>query len=251
MLLAEHDPQTCAVLSESLRAAGCRVLVAVNGREALESTRREKPDLVVLDWTLPGIDGRAVCRSLRDDPGTATLPIVLLTGFRSRRSCSQRIAAFETGADDSLTKPCNPREFVLRVEAVLRRTCWTAKGGENAQEFSGEKLLVVLGPLQMDRLRRAVTLDGQLLTLTPKEYHLLDLLAGARGLPVSSHRLLREVWKFSGPASQTRTLAAHVARLRKKLGEHAAMIVTNNNGAYRLSALNAVGSAGTQQLAAA
>jgi DNA-binding response OmpR family regulator len=241
VLLAEHEKQNRVLLGESLRAAGCRVLLAASGPEALEAARQAKPDLSVLDWSLPLIDGRSVCRALRDDPATTAMPIVLLTASRSRSSCSQRIAAFETGADDSVTKPCNPREFVLRVESVLRRARLTANAGENFHGISGENLIVRLGALRMDRLRRLVALDGQSLMLTPKEYHLLDLLAGACGLPVSSRRLLKEVWGFSGPANQTRTLASHVARLRKKLGDHAAMIVTSHSGAYRLSALSTVG----------
>lgn len=233
--------------AERLHHAGFDVLLAATGPAALETARRRRPAVTILDRALPGLDGEAVCRALRQDPTTAALLVTMLTP-RGRAAGNQRITAFETGADDCVSKPFNPREMVLRVESLLRRARATAPhptdqllpADDAVPEAEPPALVETVGPFRIDWLRREVRVDGEIIPFTPTEFHLFRLLVEGRGQPVSRAYLLTEVWGHRGPPSYTRTLDMHVRRVRVRLGRHGQLLVTLRSRGYRLSTLISV-----------
>ena len=201
VLVVDDDPTVREVVIDYLRAAGHEVSEAVDGAAALEAVRGAGPDLVVLDVMMPGIDGLEVCRRLRRQ---GDVPIVLLTALGSEQD---RVVGLEIGADDYVTKPFSPRELVLRVDSILRRS----NGGGDTD------LPPVLtdGGLVVDRSRRLVTLDGEETPLTGREFDLLVFLMSRPGVAFSRDDLLQQVWGWSfGDQS---TVTVHVRRLREKV----------------------------------
>jgi DNA-binding response OmpR family regulator len=206
LLLVEDDHRISEPLRAALVAEGFAVEAAETGEDALARIDDELPDLVLLDLTLPGIDGLEVCRRLRVDH--PALPIVMLT---ARAEEVDVVVGLGTGADDYVTKPFRVAELVARIRARLRAG---AAGGAAAEE----RLRV--GGLEVDLAARRVVDGGAELDLTPKEFDLLALLAREAGRTVRRERIMREVWDehWWGP---TRTLDNHVSSLRRKLGDHA------------------------------
>jgi DNA-binding response OmpR family regulator len=198
VLVVEDDDAIAAPLAEGLSREGFDVSRVATGVAALEAPT---PDLVLLDLGLPDIDGYAVCRQLR---ARSSVPILVLT---ARGAEVDRVVGLELGADDYIVKPFGFRELVARIRAVLRR--------------SGEPLppdqVQVLGALTVDRRSRRVLVDGTEVTLSPKEFDLLALLAEDPGAVVNRQTILEEVWDphWYGP---TKTVDVHVASLRRKLG---------------------------------
>ncbi|HEU4721459.1 MAG TPA: response regulator transcription factor, partial [Gemmatimonadaceae bacterium] len=188
---------------------------------ALESARRERPALIVLDLMLPGMSGYEVLEQLRANDATRDVAVLMLT---ARREESDRIQGLSLGADDYLTKPFSPQELVLRVGAILRRL---SAGGAT----SGDRLQ--LGPLQIDLGAHQVKVDGVPVDLTPTEFKLLLTLAERRGRVQGRAHLLETVWE-AAPDIQTRTVDMHVQRLRAKLGVAGDMIETVRGFGYRL-----------------
>ena len=185
------------------------------------------PDLIVLDRMLPGISGDEVLQSLRADPATRNVPILILT---ARREQQDRIAGFELGADDYLTKPFSPRELVLRVDAILRRALGELK------PIAGGGRTLRAGSLRLDVGAHIVTLDGVDVTLTPTEFRLLRLLMERRGRTQSRRQLLAEAWRVDSSTAariHTRTVDMHVRRLRGKLGSAGDWIETVRGFGYR------------------
>ena len=201
VLVVDDDATVREVVVDYLRNAGHDVHEAVDGEAALEAVRRVETDLVVLDVMMPGLDGLEVCRRLRLH---SDVPIVLLTALGAEQD---RVVGLETGADDYVTKPFSPRELVLRVESILRRSSGTAD--------PEVPTVVVDGDLVVDRGRRRVTLGGRETALTGREFDLLAFLAARPGVAFSRDDLLQQVWGWSfGDQS---TVTVHVRRLREKV----------------------------------
>jgi DNA-binding response OmpR family regulator len=200
VLVVDDDPTVREVVVSYLRAGGHQVREVADGEAALNEVADARPDIVVLDIMLPGIDGLEVCRRLRRQ---GTLPIVMLTALGGE---ADRVVGLELGADDYVTKPFSPRELVLRVDSVLRRS------GE-----SGLPSDVVLrdGDLVLDSARHVVQRDGGRLALTSREFDLLRFFLSNAGVAFTRAELLDKVWGWSfGDQS---TVTVHVRRLREKV----------------------------------
>ena len=220
ILVADGDPVVIDLLKPSLVGAGFVSVVSQNGRDTLEKTRLERPDLVVLDLMLPDMSGLEVCKILKSNTGTAKIPLIILTAMATE---VDRIVALEIGADDYVTKPFSPRELVLRIQAVLRRS----HSGESTPELKR------IGRLELDTGRYSVHFGAKLLRLTPIEFKLLEALIDYRGHPLSRESLLTNVW--SGDKSITaRTVDTHIQRLRDKLGAAGSWIETVRGKGYKI-----------------
>jgi two-component system phosphate regulon response regulator PhoB len=225
VLVVEDEPDIAALIAYQLTREGFRVETAANGTEALAAVAREIPDLVVLDRMLPGLSGDEVLQTLRTESATKTIPILILT---AKRDQEDRIAGFELGADDYLTKPFSPRELVLRVQAILRRL----------KKASGEAggMVLRVGPITVDVGSHQALLDGEELHLTPTEFRLLRSLVERSGRTQSRQQLLERAWSVESHISdriQTRTVDMHVRRLRAKLGRVGDWIETVRGFGYR------------------
>ena len=225
VLVVEDEPDIAALIAYQLTREGFRVETAANGNEALSAVGREVPDLVVLDRMLPGLSGDEVLQTLRTESATKTIPILVLT---AKKEQEDRIAGFELGADDYLTKPFSPRELVLRVRAILRRL-------EKASGREGGRVIRV-GPVTVDVGSHQALLDGEELHLTPTEFRLLRSLVERSGRTQSRQQLLERAWSVESHISdriQTRTVDMHVRRLRAKLGRVGDWIETVRGFGYR------------------
>ena len=220
-ILVVEDEQAIADLVRAyLKRDGFGVVWARSGEQALEELARHPVRLVVLDIGLPGIDGFEVCRRLR---ARTTVPILILS---ARDDEVDRVAGLEAGADDYVTKPFSPRELVARVKAILRRA--GAPGGL----VEGGSL--ALGDVALDRASRTVTVGGEPVELTSREFDLLAALLAHPGVVLSRDRLLQMAWEgeFAGG---TRTVDVHVAQLRAKLGRPD-FVETVRGAGYKVSA---------------
>jgi two-component system, OmpR family, response regulator RegX3 len=206
ILLVEDEASIREPLAEVLRSEGFETLVAGSVAEALEEARRS-PDLVLLDVMLPDGSGFDVCRELRRD---SQVPIIMLT---ARGEEADRVVGLELGADDYVVKPFSGREVVARIRAVLRRTA--------APEAAADNRPLEVGDVRLDPAKREVTLQGEALDLSRKEFELLHLLLRNAGSVVTRERLIDEVWDVNWFGS-TKTLDVHVSGLRKKLGDDSA-----------------------------
>ena len=200
VLLVEDEENLASLVEAYLRQEGYPVIAVATGAEALRVLGQEPIRLVVLDLTLPDIDGLDLCRQIRT---RSTVPIVMLT---ARDEEADRLAGLEVGADDYIGKPFSPKELVARMKAVLRRT----------EPHAGDEMLV-LGDVVVQRDAREVGVAGQPVELRPKEFDLLAYLIQNRGVVVSRDVLLERVWGLDY-AGGTRTVDVHVAQLRRKLG---------------------------------
>ncbi len=201
VLLAEDDPTISEIVARYLERDGHVVECVRDGATALHRALSDVPDLVVLDIMLPGVDGLEVCRRLR---AATTAPVVLLTALGGE---TDRVAGLELGADDYVTKPFSPRELVLRVRAVLRRSQGAA--------YARSSGVVSDGDLRIDRGARRALLAGAELVLTTREFDLLAFLVGNPGIAFDRRSLLAQVWGWDfGDES---TVTVHVRRLRSKI----------------------------------
>ena len=204
ILVVDDEETMVRSLSTLLAEEGYEVTVAMNGAQALEAARTERPDLILLDVMLPGIDGMEVCRQIRT---WSTVPIIMLT---AKTGEVDKVVGLEVGADDYVTKPFSSRELVARVKANLRRAQMQA---QQAQE---ERLAA--GDVAIDLGTRRVTVRGREVTLSPKEFDLLKVLLSHPGRVLGRDFLLNQVWgeDFFG---DTRTLDVHIRWLREKIEE--------------------------------
>jgi DNA-binding response OmpR family regulator len=201
VLLIDDDEALCGLLGEYLEPFGFAVKVANHPDDGLRAIASDAPDIVVLDVMMPGMDGFAVCRKVRE---TSRVPIVMLT---ARGGVMDRIVGLELGADDYLPKPFEPRELVARLQAVLRR-------GAHAAEDD----VVRVGALEVDRRARAARLDGRPLELTTAEFELLGLFLRNRRAALSRDRILEATRGLDWEAYD-RSIDVLVSRLRQKLGD--------------------------------
>jgi DNA-binding response OmpR family regulator len=209
VLVVEDEPTLVDTLEYNLSRQDYEVLTAMDGHTALELARRERPDLVVLDLMLPGIDGLEVCRILRQE---MSVPILMLT---ARDEEIDKVVGLEVGADDYMTKPFSMRELMARVKALLRRERLireelSAEGEEPRDEP------LIFGDLTIDRVRREVQRNGESLHLKPREYELLVFLARHRGMVLSRDLILERVWGWDYDGG-SRTVDVHVHWLREKI----------------------------------
>jgi phosphate regulon transcriptional regulator PhoB len=220
VLIVEDEPDILSLLVFHLEREGYQVTQSRTGPEGLRLAGASPPDLVLLDLMLPGMDGLEVCRRLRQDPATRSLPIVMLT---ARGDEVDRVLGLELGADDYVVKPFSPRELVARIRAVLRR----------ARPDPATRALV-LGRLAIDFSGHRVTVDGKPVGLTRKEFDLLRALTEARGRVLSREYLLDHVWGYTAAGEiESRTVDVHVRRLRQKLGAEGQRIGTVTGVGYR------------------
>jgi DNA-binding response OmpR family regulator len=199
ILVVDDELKIARLVRDYLTEAGFDVTLASTGPSALAAARSQRPDLVILDLGLPGMDGYDVTRSIR---ARSSIPIIMLT---ARSEETDRIVGLELGADDYVVKPFSPRELVARVKAVLRRT-----GGEIATETIRAKNLV------MDIPRRMVERDGEGIDLTATEFELLRILSASPGRVFTRGQLLDSIRGVSSE-SYERAIDAHIKNLRKKL----------------------------------
>ena len=218
IVIVEDDAVIRAVLEMALAAEGfTKVVSSARGDEGLATIRRRKPDLVLLDVMLPGLDGFAICRSVRATPALSGTRIIMLT---ARTQNEDVVRGLECGADDYVTKPCDRKVLIARIHAVLRRGAIVAPGAD----FDG---------LVLDAEGRTATLDGAELKLPPGEFRILALLAAHRGRVLARSRILDAVQ--SGDKFTTeRTIDVQIANLRRKLGRWAEHIETIRGVGYRV-----------------
>jgi DNA-binding response OmpR family regulator len=201
ILIAEDDAKQAELVRMYLEREGHAVLVSGDGRTALEQVRQKRPDLVVLDVMMPGVDGLDVCRVLRAESG---VPIVMLT---ARTTEDDVLLGLDLGADDYVTKPYSPRELMARIRAVLRR---------GSSGVATDAAVHRVGALVVDVGRHEVRIAGRLVEVTPTEFKLLDLLAAAPGQARSRQELLDAALGFDHYALE-RTVDVHVMNLRRKI----------------------------------
>ncbi len=219
ILVVDDEPDAVDLISFNLKAAGYAVTPAEDGADALRKARAIQPSLVVLDVMLPEIDGLELCKLLRREPATATIPIIMLT---ARAAEIDRVLGLELGADDYLTKPFSPRELVLRVKSLLHRR----------QVAKSPPERVVVGDVTIDIPRHEVLVHGRSVQLTATEFKLLTLLVERRGRVQSRDTLLRDVWDYD-TVIDTRTVDTHLRRLREKMGDSAHYLETVRGVGYR------------------
>ena len=225
VLLVEDDDAARAAVGKSLAAHGYALRTAADGEEALRQWGLRRPDVVLLDLGLPGIDGLAVLRRIRRE---ATTPVVILSARDEER---EKVEALDAGADDYLTKPFGTDEMHARIRAALRRA-----GGAPA-EPDGR---IRIGGLEMDPAQRRVTVDEHELRLTPREYEVLKTLLAHTGRVVTRGRLLRAVWGLDY-AAESHYLHVYVSQIRRKIaaldgdGRLARLIVAEPGVGYRVT----------------
>jgi two-component system alkaline phosphatase synthesis response regulator PhoP len=200
ILVVDDEPKIVKLTRDYLVKDGYRVISASDGINALELARSEKPDLVVLDLMLPGMDGLEVCRTLRQE---GDIPIIMLT---ARSEETDQVVGLELGADDYITKPFSPRTLVARVRAVLRR----------AQGLRKPQTNIHAGDLEIDLDGHRVILKGEIVHLTPNEFHILTLLAQHQGQLLSREQIVDQLHGIS-LESFDRSIDSHIKNLRRKL----------------------------------
>ena len=221
VLIVEDEPDIRELVVHHHKREGYQVSVAASGEEALRQVQASPPDLVLLDLMMPAMNGLEVCRRLRQDPVTASLPIVMLT---AKGDEVDRVLGLELGADDYVVKPFSPKELLARVRAVLRRSL-PAPGASPT----------TLGALTIDPGTHTVSVGDEVLALTPKEFDLLRALVEARGRVLSREFLLDRVWGYSRASEiESRTVDVHVRRLRVKLGPEGRRVLTVKSVGYRM-----------------
>jgi DNA-binding response OmpR family regulator len=230
ILIVEDEPSLQETLAYNLKKQGYTVETCGNGREALDIARRLKPDLMLLDIMLPGMDGIDICKALRREGFHA--PVIMLT---ARDEEIDRVVGLEIGADDYVSKPFSMRELVARVKAQLRRTETLRDELDRIKTTAPDQDSLTFDNLTINRTRREVSLDGAPLAIKPQEYDLLLFFAEHRGQMLSREFMLERVWGWDY-IGDSRTVDVHVRWLRQKVEADPAnptRIVTVRGGGYR------------------
>jgi len=223
VLVVEDEADVVDLLRYNLTRAGFEVSIACAGDEGLEMARSQRPDIIILDLMLPGLNGHEVCRALKSDPNTEAIPVVMLT---AKGEPHERVKGLELGADDYVTKPFSPRELVLRVKALLRRL-----------RTSPRSEVVEVEGLYINKTSFEAKIDGKRMDLTTTEFKLLCLMLERRGKTLTREDLLSDVWGYQS-SIDTRTVDTHMRRLREKLGKYSARLETIRGEGYRFSAVS-------------
>jgi two-component system, OmpR family, alkaline phosphatase synthesis response regulator PhoP len=218
ILVVDDEPKIVRLARDYLEKNGFRVVTADDGQSALTTARREKPDLIVLDLMMPGMDGREVCKILRRD---SAVPIIMLTALAEE---TDQVAGLELGADDYITKPFSPRALVARVRALLRRARGDVKPAA----------ILRSGNLEIDSEKYSVHMGGRPIRLTPNEFKLLYILASHPGQTFTREQLLDDL--HGAASSIDRSVDSHIKNLRKKIevGPGSSSIETVYGIGYRL-----------------
>jgi two-component system phosphate regulon response regulator PhoB len=221
VLVVEDERDLQEVVGYNLRELGYEVVVSERGGPVPAMVREHRPDLVILDLMLPDMSGLEVCRNLKSDPATRSIPVVMVT---AKGAEVDRVVGFELGADDYVVKPFSVRELLLRIQAVLRRSL--------TGPVVATAATIAFGRLRIDREAPSVLVDDREVTLTALELRLLCTLYERRNRVQSRAVLLDDVWSVSGE-NATRTVDTHVKRLREKLGPVGVYIETIRGIGYR------------------
>lgn len=219
--LVEDDDSIRELVLYTLHTTGFEAEGFQNAADFWQALEKELPQLVLLDIMLPDEDGLHILKRLRAGAETADLPVMMLT---AKSSEYDRVVGLDSGADDYMPKPFGMMELVSRVRALLRR----------ATKPAAEDKLFTAGSLAVDVKRRAVTVDGELVILTYKEFELLCYLLENRGVVLSRDQILTKIWDYNY-SGETRTVDVHIRTLRQKLGDAGALIETVRGVGYRLA----------------
>ena len=223
ILVADDEPTLVATLKYNLERESYAVITAADGETALEAARASRPDLILLDLMMPGLNGLEVCRIIRRE---MHIPILILT---ARGGETDKVAGLEIGADDYVTKPFSMRELVARVRALLRRS---------EQAPARDTDVLTAGDLTIDLRKRTVTKNGASLSLKPREFELLSFFARNHGKAFTRDQLLNQIWGYDY-AGDTRTVDVHIRWLREKVEdepERPARLITIRGVGYRFDA---------------
>jgi len=220
VLIVDDEPAIREMIAVALEMADYSYMEAEDAHQAHTLIMDHKPDLILLDWMLPGTSGIELARRLKRDEATAEIPVIMLT---AKSDEDNKIQGLEAGADDYITKPFSPREMVARLRAVLRRT--TPQGIDSPIEVEG---------LHLDPICHRVTANGQPLNMGPTEYRLLQFFMTHQERVYTRSQLLDQVWGTNVYVEE-RTVDVHIRRLRKALGEHEYLIQTVRGAGYRFS----------------
>lgn len=205
ILLVDDEQDILDFLSYNLRKDGYTVFTASDGKKAIESAKKESPDLIILDVMMPGMDGIETCREMREIPQLKNTVIAFLT---ARNEDYSQIAGFDVGADDYITKPIKPRVLSSRIKALLRRSAVVEKTDD----------VVDLGNIRIDKDKHMVIKDGEEITLPKKEFKLLSLLTTKPGKVFTREFILQQVWGDDVVVGD-RTIDVHIRKLREKIGD--------------------------------
>jgi two-component system alkaline phosphatase synthesis response regulator PhoP len=219
ILVIDDEQDIVRIVKDLLESEGYFVTTAKNAAEAFKKIKESRPDLIVLDLKLPGIDGLEICRSVKNDPKTTDISVIILS---TKSEESDKIVGLEIGADDYVTKPFSTGELAARVKAVLRKN--TPKEDQAA--------VIKLGDIQVNLNERAVLAGNKGIALTKKEFELLCLFMKKNGRVLNRAYLIESVWGYEYFGT-TRTVDVHVKSLRKKLGKHGSLIVTVGGMGYK------------------
>jgi len=219
----EDEADVVDLLRYNLERADFEVLIAMTGDQGLAMAREKRPDLIVLDLMLPGMNGHEVCRALKGDPNTELIPILMLTAKGEQKD---RVKGLELGADDYVAKPFSPRELVLRVQALLKR-----------HRIVPRTEIVEVAGIYLNKTNFEARLDGKRFDLTTTEFKLLSLMLERRGRTLTRETLLSDVWGYQNAAIDTRTVDTHMRRLREKLGKYSGRLETIRGEGYRFNAV--------------
>jgi len=225
ILVVDDDPKTVSLVKLYLESDGHKVLCAYDGIEALRLAREQRPNLIVLDLMLPGLDGLQICRTLRSE---SDVPVIMLT---AKTTEGDKLTGLELGADDYVTKPFSPRELAARIKVVLRRTA----ANESLERGPAQ---VEYGDLKMDFGEHRVIVAGQPIALTPTEFRLLGTLVREAGQVLSREQLIQKVLGLDFDGFD-RTIDVHILNLRRKLGDdpsHPRYIKTVYGAGYKFEA---------------
>ena len=218
ILVVDDDKNICELLRLYIEKDGFQVVIANDGKRALEMFRAEQPDLIMLDIMLPELDGWQVCREIRQN---SKVPIIMLTAKSEERD---ELLGFELGVDEYISKPFSPKILVARVEAILRRSGKT-----------GEDDVLEAGGIRIDKAAHMASIDGKPMELSYKEFELLTYFLENQGIALSREKILNNVWNYDY-YGDARTIDTHVKKLRSKMGDKGDLIKTIWGMGYKFEA---------------